>query len=61
MVKEVLLVFKTHLDIGYTDYADLPPTKYYTKLAFLQLKPAKKLKKDGNPSFFIISLPRPLR
>ena len=28
MIKEILLVFKTHLDIGYTDYAANVKEKY---------------------------------
>ena len=28
MVKEVLVLFKTHLDIGYSDYAEMIVDKY---------------------------------
>ena len=31
MVKEVLLEFKTHLDIGYTDYAEKVVERYLTE------------------------------
>ena len=31
MVKEVLVLFKTHLDIGYTDYAENVVDRYVNK------------------------------
>ena len=31
MIKDVFLIFKTHLDIGFTDYAENVKEKYLTQ------------------------------
>ena len=49
MIKEVIIVFKTHLDIGYTDYAKVVTKKYLDEFIPNALNIAKKLKDTDTP------------
>lgn len=49
MVKEVLLVFKTHLDIGYTDYAEKVVERYLKEFIPNAIRAAYALKDTDTP------------
>ncbi|MBQ4161164.1 MAG: DUF5054 domain-containing protein, partial [Clostridia bacterium] len=49
MVKELILVFKTHLDIGYTDYAEKVVERYLTEFIPNAIKAAYALKDTDTP------------
>lgn len=49
MIKEVLLVFKTHLDIGYTDYAENVVKKYLEEFIPNAIDVAYQLKDTDTP------------
>ena len=49
MIKEVLLVFKTHLDIGYTDYAASIKEKYLTEYLPNAVRVARESKGSDCP------------
>ena len=49
MVKEVIIAFKTHLDIGYTNYASVVTEKYLSEFIPNALKIAEELKDTDTP------------
>ncbi|MBR5427791.1 MAG: hypothetical protein IK118_05535, partial [Clostridia bacterium] len=51
MIKKVLLVFKTHLDIGYTDYASNVVGKYFSDYIPAAVKVARE--NEGTDHEFI--------
>jgi len=49
MIKEVYLVLKTHLDIGYTDYADVIVKEYINTFIPQAIKVGNELKDTDTP------------
>ena len=52
-VKEVDLIFKTHLDIGFTDYARNVVNNYFTGFIPQALKISRQLREENRPERFI--------
>ncbi|MBN9390168.1 MAG: DUF5054 domain-containing protein [Chloroflexi bacterium] len=52
-VKEVDLIFKTHLDIGFTDYARNVVNNYFTGFIPQALKVSRQLREENRPERFI--------
>lgn len=50
-IKKVLLIFKTHLDIGFTDFAGNVVSKYMESFIPNALNLAKKMREDGRGRF----------
>ena len=49
MIKEVLLIFKTHLDIGFTDYAENVVNAYMERFIPNAIKVGYELKGTDTP------------
>ncbi len=49
MINEVIIVFKTHLDIGYTDYASVVTEKYLNEFIPNALRIAEELRDTDTP------------
>lgn len=49
MIKEVLLIFKTHLDVGYTDYAENVINTYFESFIPSAIKTGYELKDTDTP------------
>lgn len=49
MIKEVFLIFKTHLDVGYTDYAENVINTYYESFIPSAIKTGYQLKDTDTP------------
>src|SRR4051812_15239316 len=52
-VKEVDLIFKTHLDIGFTDYARNVVQRYMTGYIPQALKIARQMREENRPERFV--------
>jgi hypothetical protein len=53
MTKKIHLIFKTHLDVGFTNYASVVVNNYFTKYIPASLRVARQLRESGNPERFI--------
>ncbi len=53
MTKHIHLIFKTHLDVGFTDYASVVVNNYFTKYIPASLKVAREMRESGKPERFI--------
>lgn len=51
MMKKIIVVFKTHLDVGFTYFAEKVVDKYITSYIPQALKVAKETRKQGNDRF----------
>ena len=51
-IKKVLIIFKTHLDIGFTDFADVVMQKYFDVFIPNALKTAQELKERNADASF---------
>lgn len=53
MVKNIHLIFKTHLDVGFTDYASVVVANYFSKYIPASLRVAREMREAGKPERFI--------
>jgi hypothetical protein len=53
MVKNIHLIFKTHLDVGFTDYASVVVANYFSKYIPASLRVAREMRETGKPDRFI--------
>ena len=53
MVKNIHLIFKTHLDVGFTDYASVVVNNYFSKYIPASLRVAREMRESGKPERFI--------
>lgn len=53
MVKNIHLIFKTHLDVGFTDYASVVVANYFSKYIPASLRVAREMREAGRPERFI--------
>jgi hypothetical protein len=52
-IKKVHLIFKTHLDIGFTDFAERVTNRYFTEFIPKAIQTAQELRKAGGHEKFI--------
>lgn len=53
MPKRIHLIFKTHLDVGFTDYASVVVNNYFSKYIPASLRVAREMRESGRPERFI--------
>ena len=53
MVKYIHLIFKTHLDVGFTDYASVVVNNYFTSYIPASLRVAREMRESGKAEQFI--------
>ena len=53
MTRQIHLIFKTHLDVGFTDLARVVVQNYFKKYIPAALRVARELRDSGNPQRFI--------
>ena len=53
MERNIHLIFKTHLDVGFTDYASVVVHNYFKKYIPAALRVAHELRESGSPERFI--------
>lgn len=53
MVKNIHLIFKTHLDVGFTDYASVVVNNYFTSYIPASLRVAREMRESGKAERFI--------
>ena len=53
MIRKIHLVFKTHLDVGFTDYAHKVVENYFTRFIPKALDTAEELRRSGGPERFV--------
>ncbi len=53
MVKRIHLIFKTHLDVGFTDYASVVVENYFKKYIPASLRVARQMRDSDRPERFI--------
>jgi hypothetical protein len=53
MTQNIHLIFKTHLDIGFTDYASVVVNNYFKKYIPASLRVARQMRESGRPERFI--------
>jgi len=53
MPKRLHLIFKTHLDVGFTDYASVVVNNYFSKYIPASLRVAREMRESGRPERFI--------
>ena len=53
MVKNIHLIFKTHLDVGFTDYASVVVNNYFSSYIPASLRVAREMRESGRPERFI--------
>ena len=51
-IQTVHLIFKTHLDIGYTDYSANVVNQYFTDFIPRALQTAREMRERGGPEHF---------
>lgn len=54
MIKEVYVIFKTHLDIGYTDYAENVAKKYFESFIPSAIETGYALKDTDTPFIWTV-------
>jgi len=52
-VKEVYLIFKTHLDVGFTDFASNVTAQYFSRFIPEAIQTARVLRQEGRPERFV--------
>ncbi|KAF0110052.1 MAG: glycoside hydrolase family protein [Chloroflexi bacterium] len=53
MANNIHLIFKTHLDVGFTDYASVVVDNYFKKYIPASLRVARQMRDSGRPERFI--------
>ena len=53
MPRNIHLIFKTHLDVGFTDYASVVVNNYFTKYIPASLRVAREMRESGRPERFL--------
>lgn len=53
MPKNIHLIFKTHLDVGFTDYASVVVNNYFSKYIPASLRVAREMRERGQPERFL--------
>ncbi len=53
MPKNIHLIFKTHLDVGFTDYASVVVNNYFSKYIPASLRMAREMRERGQPERFL--------
>jgi hypothetical protein len=53
MPKNIHLIFKTHLDVGFTDYASVVVNNYFSKYIPASLRVAREMRDRGQPERFL--------
>lgn len=53
MVRKIHLIFKTHLDVGFTDYASVVVNNYFSSYIPASLRVAREMRESGKPERFI--------
>ena len=47
MVRNIHLIFKTHLDVGFTDYASVVVNNYFSNYIPASLRVAREMRESG--------------
>ena len=53
MVRKIHLIFKTHLDVGFTDYASVVVNNYFSSYIPASLRVAREMRESGKTERFI--------